>query len=59
MLPKNCKTKGEAQQFVIDWQSWASEQSLSYSELITWQSYLIKLAKKFHLIREFKENGII
>lgn len=53
------KTKEEAQNTAIDWQHWMSEQSLGYSDLIEWSSYFEKLAKKFNLKREFKENGII
>lgn len=53
------KTKDEARQKAIDWQIWQSEQSLSYSELIEWSDYFYKLGKRFGLLREFKENGII
>ena len=53
------KTEAEARQYAIDWQSWSSEQSLSYSELAEWQVYFTAIAKKFGLTREFVENGII
>lgn len=60
------KTKEQARQYAINWQSWVSEQntkenpqSLYMSELIEWQNHLEAIAKKFHLVREFKENGII
>jgi len=53
------KTKGEAQQIAIEWQTWASKKSISYGEISQWQAYLETLAKKFNLKREFKENGII
>lgn len=53
------KTLNEARQYAIDWQSWQSEQSLSYRELIKWQNLFEKLAIKFDLLEEFKENGII
>lgn len=52
-------TKGEAQQQAIDWQNWARDKSMSYGELVEWQGYFGNLAAKFHLIKEFKENGII
>lgn len=52
-------TEDEARQQAIDFQTWSSEQSLSYSELIQWQEYFIALAKKFDLTDEFKENGIL
>jgi transcription initiation factor TFIIIB Brf1 subunit/transcription initiation factor TFIIB len=48
-----------AQQVAIDWQNWASNQSLSYGELASWTSKLEAIATKFNLTDEFKENGII
>ena len=57
--PATIKTQEEARQFAIDWQSWASEQSLSYGELAGWGEVLSVLAEKFDLVEEFKENGII
>jgi hypothetical protein len=58
-LISNIKTKGEAIQIAIDWQSKQSNQSMSYGEVIMYLTYFEKLAKKFNLIREFKENGIL
>jgi hypothetical protein len=57
--PESITTKERARQVAVEWQHWASEQSLSTSELIMYQTILCALARKFHLIREFKENGII
>lgn len=53
------KTAEEARQYAIDWQTWQSEQSLSYGELDEWQAVFNELAVKFDLTEEFKENGII
>ena len=52
-------SREEARQKAIDWQSWASEQSLPYGELADWQSYFTDLAERYDLTEEFKENGII
>ncbi len=52
-------TTGEAQDLAIDWQHWASEQSLSYGELADYAAYFEALAAKFDLVDEFQENGII
>lgn len=52
-------TRDEAIQYAIDWQNWASEQSMSYGELAAWQDHLHTIALDFDLIDEFKENGII
>lgn len=50
----------EARDIAIDWQNWASEQTLSYGELADWQAYFEALADKFPEIRdELQENGII
>ncbi len=53
------KTADQAREHAIDWQNWASEQSLSYEELAHWQNYFETVAAKFKLTDEFKENGII
>jgi hypothetical protein len=53
------KTKEEARQIAIDWQSWQSKRSISYGELSQWQGYFLTLAGKFGLKKEFKENGIV
>ena len=52
-------TREQARQYAIDWQMWQAEQSLSYAELAEWQDYFTKVADKFNLQEEFKENGII
>lgn len=53
------KTKEEAREEAQKWQAWQSEQSLSYGELLKWETYFGELAKKFDLVEEFRENGII
>jgi len=55
----NIKTKEQARRYAIDYQKWASEQDLSYGEILHFQNKLNALAKKFNLTEEFKENGII
>lgn len=52
-------TKEEARQEAIDWQREAGEKDMSYAELAEAGAYFTKLAKKFNLEEEFKENGII
>lgn len=60
------RTQSEARQLAIDWQNWASEQNkpgkeptLYMSDLVEWAGIFTRIAKKFHLVREFKENAII
>lgn len=43
----------------IDWQTNYSGLNWSYSELIEIQNFFEKNAKRYGLIKEFKENGII
>lgn len=59
MEEKEIKTKEEARQYAIDWQNWIAEQNLSWEEIAKWESYMEDIAIKFHLVSEFKENGII
>jgi hypothetical protein len=56
---KEVKTADEAREQAIAWQQWQSEQSMSYGEASEWLNYFEKLAAKFNLTDEFKENAII
>ena len=51
--------KEEARDKAIAWQLEASEKCLSYAELAEVGEHFAKLAKRYGLIKEFKENGII
>jgi len=53
------KTKKQARKYAIDFQNWSSQKNLSYAEVLVFQNKLQKIGKKFHLIKEFKENGLI
>lgn len=55
----NIKTKEKARSKAVDFQSWQSNQSLSYEDLTNWGTYFNNLANKFGLVDEFSENGII
>jgi hypothetical protein len=62
MKPKavtDVKTRGEAISIAIDWQRWCGDHAVSYGELADYQGYFEKLANKFNLRDEFKENGIL
>jgi len=56
---KDIHNVNDARNYAIDWQNWASNQSLSYGELFGFQNIFRKLGKRFGLTHEFKENGII
>lgn len=59
MLPITPKTKAEAREHAIEWQHRTANKSMSYSEIIEWSIHFEAIARKWHLVREFKENGII
>ena len=47
----------------IDWQDWASNESLSYGELVEWVGVIKTMAEladdSGELLEELKENGVI
>ena len=45
--------------FAIEWQYRFGDFNYSYYELSGWQSFFEEYGKKYGLIREFRENGII
>lgn len=48
----------KAEEIAKDYQTWASEQDLSYGELVYYENYFREIATKFNLTEVFKENGI-
>lgn len=53
------KRKQQVIDKAIEYQLWASEQNLSYGELYEYSDKFTKLAKRYGLVKEFRENGII
>lgn len=59
-MKKDYKTrKEEARQEAINWQLSFGENNYSYYDLMLWGDYVTKKAKKYGLVKEFKENGIL
>jgi len=56
---ENIKTEEQAKNIAIDFQSWVSNQNLSWEEIINYNNYFEEIAEKFKLKNEFRENGII
>ena len=52
-------SKSEAKDLAISYQIWASNQSLSYSELCDYTQLFERLGKRYGLLKEFRENGIM
>jgi len=50
--------KDYIRQAAIDWQIKTSNRSQSYEELATYQAFFEKQAKRYGLLKEFRENAI-
>lgn len=53
------KRKAAAREEAIRWQADFPEQDISWGELASAGDYFTKLARRYGLVREFRENGII
>lgn len=55
--------KDTVRSFAIDWQDWASDKDMSYTELTAWTGAIETMARwaddSGELIEELKENGIL
>lgn len=53
------KSKERARQSAIYWQHELSNGNYNWIECMRWIFYFQKLGKRYGLIKEFRENGII
>ena len=53
------KRKADIRQEAIDWQSDFCNHNYSYGELADFSDYFTRLGKRYGLLREFKNEGII
>ena len=51
--------KDKARNEAIDWQASCGEHDYSYGEFAECQEHFEKLGRRYGLLTEFKENGII
>lgn len=58
-MNKYKELKEKARQEAIEWQQKCGDIDYSYGELAEFQQYFENKAKKYGLIREFRENGIV
>jgi len=58
-LTDKVHNKAGARELAIDWQQQASELDYSCYELYEWSEKFRKIGKRYGLLKEFKENGII
>ena len=53
------KQKEKARSKAVDWQLDFSNHNYSWGELADFGEYFERLAKRYGLVKEFRENGII
>ena len=58
-MSRYTRAKENARQKAMDWQTEYSNNDYSCGELIAFAEYFTRLAKRYGLITEFRENGII
>lgn len=58
-MSKYQNAKAAAREAAIDWQLSFVDSNYSWLDLATYSEKFEKLAKRYGLVREFRENGII
>lgn len=53
------KAKERARNKAVEWQNGFCDHNYSYGELVYYRDYFGRLAKRYGLVKEFRENGII
>lgn len=53
------KGKEAARAAAQEWQARFENRSMTWGELAEWQDHFTRLGRKYGLLREFAENGII
>lgn len=51
--------KAEIEYQAINWQTNFANNNYTWGELAAWGEYFEKMGKKYGLLKEFRENGII
>lgn len=51
--------KEQARKEAVEWSNTFKYKNYSYGELIVYEEYFYRLAKRYGLVREFRENGIL
>ena len=58
-MNKYQRAKARVRDMAVEWQNDFCNHDYSYAELIHWEDHFRGLAKRYGLVREFEENGII
>lgn len=53
------RKKQESIDRAIEWQNRLSDTHMSYLEITHYQDFFLRLARRYGLTKEFRENGII
>ncbi len=53
------RAKERARNRALDFQFDFCNNNYSYEDLVCWQAYFQRIAKRYGLMEEFRENGII
>ncbi len=53
------KRQGEIQDEAIEWQRSFGDECYSYGELADYAEYFTKMGRRYGLLTEFRENGVI
>lgn len=53
------RNKEAVREFAIEWQADFCNHNYSYGELAVFRDMFYRLARKWGLVREFRENGLI
>ena len=58
-MNKYKREKARVRDMAVEWQNGFCDHNYSYGELAYWQNYFSRLAKRYGLVEEFRENCII
>ena len=58
-MSKYMQKKEAARNEAINWMITTTNDSMSWAELLNYQDHFLNIGRRYGLIREFHENGII
>ena len=58
-MSKYMEKKEAARNEAINWQITTANEDISWLELLNYQAHFLNIGRRYGLIREFHENGVI
>jgi len=52
------QNKAVLRDFAVEWQWWALNTAMYWSDAAFWGDYFTRQGKRYGLLREFRENGV-